>query len=222
MAMLLLLLKKYYPWKVAILTVLLIGLCTDWWYQARGFFLEVGAGAFLMACIYFADDERPYMSSLMLAISMLFRPTNILALPIWGYAVWKKGWKSLWSFGLILGCLGFLAFYNWIRFLSPLNFGYGDEGFTSSLLVGLVGVLLSPGRSIFIYSPPTILALTGGRIIFQKNRIKLVLLLIPVAGYILLIAAWHNWDGGSCLPRQSIDYFPSQANLLPGPSSCSL
>jgi hypothetical protein len=128
---------------------------------------------------------------------MLFRPTNIIALPIWGYAVWKKGWKSLWSFGLILGCLGFLAFYNWIRFLSPLNFGYGNEGFTSSFLVGLVGVLISPGRSIFFYSPPTILTITGGRLIFQKDRIKFVLLLVPLAGYILLIASWHNWDGGS-------------------------
>jgi hypothetical protein len=197
LAMFLFLLKKYYPWKTVIITVLLFGLCTDWWYQARGFFLEVGAGAFLMAAIYFADDERPYLCSLMLAISLLFRPTNMIALPIWGYAVWKKGWKSIWSISLILGGLGFLAFYNWLRFQSPLNFGYGSEGFTSSLLVGLVGVLLSPGRSIFFYSPILILAITGGRFIYKKDRIKFVLLLVTLAGYILMVAIWHNWDGGA-------------------------
>jgi hypothetical protein len=197
LVMFLLLLKKYYPWKTVIITVLLFGLCTDWWYQSRGFFLEVGAGAFLMAVIYFADDEKPYLCGLMLAISLLFRPTNILALPVWGYAVWKQGWKSIWSFGLILGGLGFLAFYNLIRFQSPLNFGYGSEGFTSSPLVGLVGVLFSPGRSIFIYSPITILAITGGRLLFKRDRVKFLILLVPLAGYILMVALWHNWDGGS-------------------------
>jgi hypothetical protein len=195
--MLFLTLKKHYPWKTVIATVLLFGLCTDWWYESRGFFLEVGAGAFLLASIYFADNEKPAWCSLMLAVSLLFRPTNIVALPILGYAIWKKGWKSIWSFGILLGCLGFLAFYNWIRFLSPFNFGYGSEGFTSSIIVGLVAELFSPGRSIFFYSPIIILAITGGRLVFQKNKMIFMVLLAPVVGYILMVALWHNWDGGA-------------------------
>jgi hypothetical protein len=207
----------------------LFGLCTDWWYQSRGFFSELGAGAFLIAGIYFADDERPALCSLMLGLSLLFRLTNLLALPIWVYVAWKKRWKSLWSFGPILASLACLAFYNWVRFQSPLNFGYGDRGFTNPLLVGLVGVLISPGRSIFFYSPITILAITGARRIFRKDnaapspgassnagadpaggqpqaaafqsrrevKIKFACLLVPLVGYILMIATWQNWDGGS-------------------------
>jgi hypothetical protein len=259
-SMLLLLLRKYYSWRTALTTVLLFGLCTDWWYQSRGFFSEVGAGAFLMAGIYFADDEQPALCSLMLAVSLLFRPTNIVALPIWSYAAWKKGWRSVWSFALILGSLGCLAFYNWIRFQSPLDFGYGSEGFTGSLLVGLVGVLLSPGRSIFFYSPVTILAITGGRIVFRKDKpsgspidpsnagagscdgqlqavafqrlrslkIKFACLLVPLAGYILLVASWHNWDGGSSwgsrlltpvLPILAVMLAPAIARLFSKPGT---
>jgi len=196
-AMLLLLLKRYFPWKTVFISVLLFGLCTDWWYQSRGVFLEVGAGAFLMAAIYFADREEPYLSGLMLAISLIFRPTNIFALPIWGYAVWKKGWKSLWSVAFILISLCLLIVYNYVRFKSLFDFGYGGEGFTSPLIQGLVGVLISPGRSVFFYSPIVILAITGGRYIFKKDRLKLILLLVPVVCYLLLISSWHNWDGGA-------------------------
>src|SRR5205807_8731269 len=42
MTSLLFLLKRYFDWRTAIATVLLIGICSDWWYQSRGLFSEVG------------------------------------------------------------------------------------------------------------------------------------------------------------------------------------
>ncbi len=112
MAMLFLLLKKHYRWEVAIVAVLLIGLTTDWWNESRMFYSEIGAGAFLITSLYFADNKNPYLSSLFLAISIQFRPTNIIALPVWGYSMWRTNRKALFSGIFLLGGLAFLALYN--------------------------------------------------------------------------------------------------------------
>src|SRR5205085_11165479 len=63
MTALLLLLRRYFDWRTAIATVAAIGLCSDWWYQSRGLFSEVGVGAFLIASLCCAVYERPYASS---------------------------------------------------------------------------------------------------------------------------------------------------------------
>ena len=118
MAMLFLLLKKHYRWGVAIVTVLLIGLTTDWWNELRMFYSEIGAGAFLITSLYFADAKNPYLSSLFLAISIQFRPTNIIALPVWGYSMWKTNRKALFSGIFLLGGLVCLALYNFARYYS--------------------------------------------------------------------------------------------------------
>ncbi|MEP7014605.1 MAG: hypothetical protein ABI925_04120 [Verrucomicrobiota bacterium] len=196
MTALLLLLRRYFDWRTAIATVVLVGACSDWWYQSRGFFSEVGSGAFLMAGLCFAAYEKPSGSALGLALSMLFRPTNLLALPIWASTVWRKGIRTLLSGLIIIAAIGGLALYNWLRFRSPLNFGYGGEGFSASLLNGLYGVLLSPGRSIFVYSPVLLLAVPGAILFFRKEKTLTTLCLITVITFSVAIGHWHAWAGG--------------------------
>ncbi len=196
MAALLLLIKRYYDWRTAIVSVVLVGLCSDWWYQSRGLFSEVGAGAFLVLSLCFMAYESAWGSSLALAVSLLFRPTNLLALPIWGKAVWRKGLAALASgLFLVAGGVG-LGVYNWMRFASPLNFGYGSEGFSASLLEGLYGILLSPGRSLFVYSPILLLAIPGAWLAYRKDKALAILCSVIVLGYAIAIAIWHSWDGG--------------------------
>ena len=196
MTALLLLLRRYFDWRTAILTVVLVGFCSDWWYQSRGLFSEVGAGAFLIAGLCLAFYEKPYASSFALGISILFRPTNVFALPIWGKAVWRKGPVALGS-GLIIIAAG-LAFaaFNYLRFGSVLNFGYGEERFGGPLFQNLYGILLGPGRSPFVYSPIFLLAVPGAYLLFKRERLLTILCLIVVTGYLLTIARMFNWAGG--------------------------
>jgi hypothetical protein len=196
MTALLLTTRRYFSWKTAIATVLAIGLGSDWWYQSRGFFSEVGAGSFLMLCLYFADSERPYLSSLALSISLLFRPTNLLGLPIWGKSLLEKKGLKVASGIFILISLAILGFYNWFRFNSPLTFGYGSEQFNSSIVEGLYGILFSPGRSIFVYSPILILSIWGGYLFYQREPRLVASCLPPILGYIVTISMWHSWHGG--------------------------
>jgi hypothetical protein len=196
MTALLLLLSRHFDWKTAIITVLLVGVCSDWWYQSRGFLSEVGAGALLIISLYFADSPKPHLSGLALGLSLLFRPPNLIAFPIWIKSVWGSGWKALWSvWGILAGGLGLLLF-NWIRFGSFLNFGYGDERFLPHLLDGLYGVLLSPGRSIFLYSPILTLAIPGAWLFYKKEKTLTLAAALTAVFYILMAASWHSWDGG--------------------------
>lgn len=198
LTLLLLTTAKLFDLRTAWVTVILVGLCSDWWYQSRGFLSEVGAGALLMACVYFADERRPYLSALSLGISLLFRPPSILGLPLWGLSVWKADnrRRALLSAVLIVAGAATLAAYNWIRFGSPTNTGYGAEGFSSNLLAGLQGLLLTPGRSLFVYSPILLLALFGAVPLYRRHRPFAVAALASIACYVFMMAAWHSWDGG--------------------------
>jgi len=196
MTSLLLLLKRYFDWKIAIITVLLMGLCTDWWYQSRGFLSEVGAGAFMITSLCFMVYQRPYYSAFSLGLSILFRPTNLIGLVIWGKAVYDKGLKAIWSGVFILASFSTLLLYNWIRFGSVLVFGYGGESFETNPLLGLAGLLFSPGRSIFLYSPILCLAIPGIWL-FNKKQISLTIICTTVIlVYTITISTWHAWHGG--------------------------
>jgi hypothetical protein len=185
-----------YSLRTALLTAVLFGISTDWWYQARGFFSEIGAGTFLILSLYFARKRRPYASSAMFAISLLFRPLNLLAAPIWLYAVWRSGRKVLVSALIVVFAGLFLAAYNQIRFGSPFDFGYGEETFSTPFFTGLYGILLSPGRSLFLYSPVLVLAIPGAVMLRRIDRSLLYACLSTIPIYMVSVALWHAWDGG--------------------------
>jgi hypothetical protein len=188
MTALLLLLRRYFDWRTAILTVVLIGTCSDWWYQSRGLFSEVGAGAFLIASLCLAAHDKPYGSSAALAISMLFRPTNVLSLPIWGWTVWRKGPKALGSGLIIAAGVLILAAYNWIRFGSALDLGYRSGIFSVPFLQGLHAMFLSPGRSLFVYSPVLLLAIPGTWLFYKREKILTIICVVIAGGYVVVIA----------------------------------
>ncbi len=191
-----LVLSQDYPLRTALVTAVLFGIGSDWWYQARGFFSEIGAGTFLILSLYFAHRRRPYISSAMFAISLLFRPLNLLAAPVWLYAVWRSGRKALAS-ALIVALAGLLlAAYNQIRFGSPFDFGYGGESFSTPFFTGLYGILLSPGRSLFLYSPVLVLAIPGAVLLRRTDRPLFYTCLSTILIYIVSVALWHAWDGG--------------------------
>ena len=59
----------------------------------------------------------------------------------------------------LLAALGAWLLWNHARYGNALHVGYDGEGFGTPLAVGLPGLLVSIGRGIVLYSPPTVLAL---------------------------------------------------------------
>ncbi|MFH0926566.1 MAG: hypothetical protein V1872_13210 [bacterium] len=83
----------------------------------------------------------------------------------------------------------------WLGFISTIK---GSGRFTTPLLTGLYGNLLSPGKSIFLYSPILILALFFGRAFYKKNRLEALLSFIIIVSFILFISKLDNWSGNWC------------------------
>jgi hypothetical protein len=87
-----------------------------------------------------------------------------------------------------------------------LDFGYpaAAEGgkalntFQTPLATGLVGFLVSPGKSIFLFSPPILLAMLGLPQLWRRDRgLAVVAALTPLV-YLLFFATYTQWEGGYC------------------------
>ncbi|MBN1564884.1 MAG: hypothetical protein JXA10_13640, partial [Anaerolineae bacterium] len=102
-----------------------------------------------------------------------------------------------------------LLWHNAYRFGDPLQFGYEEEGFTTPVWEGVVGLLISPGKSVFLYAPPLILSV----ILWPRFR-----RVYPALGAFLAVAwgsalvfygAWWAWHGGWCWgPRFLVPLLP--------------
>jgi hypothetical protein len=190
MTALLFMVRRFLEWRTAVITVVLIGLCSDWWYQSRGLYSEVAAGALATWSLVFAFSERIYSGSALLAISSWFRPTTLLALPFIGNVVQPKPRATIvCAITVATGLLG-LAAYNYARFRSPFMFGYPGGNLSVPLLSGLFVLFFSPGRSIFVYSPILLLAIPGAWFFLKRDKSTTLLCLFFIVGHALIVACW--------------------------------
>ncbi|MCX7859148.1 MAG: hypothetical protein N2385_03590 [Chloroflexus sp.] len=173
------------------------------------------------------QDPRPAARRIALLVSGLaaglLLPTRIAAgitLPIFGFYVLWSAWRSsagttisavtgrrvahtlnlvgIWISGMIPGILIFI-WYNLARFGTPLASGYASEAylFTTPLLEGLTGLLFSPGKSVFLYAPPILLAIPGGIALWRRGERAVVLLALGLfLSQLGLYARWGQWQGG--------------------------
>jgi hypothetical protein len=158
------------------------------------------------------------IAGLVLGLATLVRPTNVLAIPVFALAVLVRDGKPALRAAFILcatsgiGVLALLA-HNALLFGGPFQFGYptAAEGakrlntFDTPLVKGLYGFLLSPGKSIFVFAPPVILALAGLRRLWKLERgAATVAMLLPLV-YLFFFARYTQWEGGYCVgPRYMV------------------
>lgn len=92
-----------------------------------------------------------------------------------------------------------IMFYlNYGRFGNVFTFNQtGAHGFFwSSAPVGVYGYLLSPGRSIFLYSPPALLGLFAARTFYERHRPEALLFAGIAVTYVLFYSSYDAWHGG--------------------------
>jgi hypothetical protein len=114
----------------------------------------------------------------------------------------------------LLAALGAWLLWNRARYGDLLRFGYEGEGFGTPLGVGLAGLLVSVGRGILLYSPPTVLALFVLPYLAGRRRLDalapvLAFFAVAFAVYLVLYAAWDSFEGGWCWgPRFLLPFVP--------------
>ncbi len=129
--------------------------------------------------------------------------------------------REAWRFVALSAPAGlFLMWYQWHHFGAPWRTGYGAEAYawTGSMAAGIAGMLVSPGRGLFVYSPVFLLCLVSFVIVrgLEVPRRRYVGLLWALCGsYVVLMSKWHCWWGGDCFGyRQLLDIVPALAVLL--------
>jgi hypothetical protein len=195
-------------------TTLLLGVGTSIWVYARISYSEIlQAACFLGFFATLLDAaQSPTRGALVrfgLAAGLLLNTKNIylaclpgaLAFVVWhlrpratSVRVRLLAWAGL---GFLPGVVA-LGWYGWVRWGSVFATGY--EGVTHGFwrenpLVGLWGQLLSPGKSLFLFSPPLILALFGLRRFLLRRREVGWAIALTVGPVMLIYSRYLFWSG---------------------------
>ena len=161
-------------------------------------------------------------SGLTLGWAVLCRPTDLLiAVPLALY-VFHAHRNQAYLFTLFtLPSVVFMSLYNYRYFGSPTRIGY-DQGFFSGATLntpffdGLAGILISPSRGLFVYSPVFLFSLVGIYISWRRPSDLLYRYLsLGVAAVIALYSKWGHWWGGWAFgPRLLADLAPVLTILI--------
>jgi len=187
------------------------------------------------AAVLFAPDGKAtsvswkegLLAGILLGTAIWVRPTHAIAAPVFlaGLLVGddEKRRRAAKILAVVVAIFGvaYLA-RNLYLFGDPFDFGYpavSDGGknmnsFDTPMATGLYGFLLSPGKSVFLFAPPILLAIGGIRRLARLDKgLALVAPVLPVV-YLFFYAKFTQWEGGFCVgPRYLV---PSLAVLCLG------
>lgn len=213
------------PLRSALMATAMLGLATPVFAYSAWLFSEPLSAAIFtgVAWLLFggrSENEpislrRATLAGLILGLATVVRPTNVLAIAIFAVAVLVRDGKDALRPALAFCAasaigMGILLAHNALLFGSPFAFGYPTiaEGakrlnsFDTPIFKGLYGFLFSPGKSVFIFAPPLILALAGLGALWRRDRsLATLAMLLPLAN-LFFFAKYSQWEGGYCVgPR---------------------
>jgi len=219
--------------RTSVSIALVYALGTTAWPYAGSFLSEplsvlVLLGAALEISRWHRDEGRPrhlWIAGLLAGSSVHVHMLNLIALPcLAAYAIgptlahasWREGLAGLdrrtWI-GAALLCalgLGLLGFSQWWRFGSPFETGRFDHyGHWVSPLRGLAIMLVAPGRSLLIYSPPLLLALAAWPALRRRDPATAYFVLALALTRLVFVACRSDWHGGWAIgPRYLVPVIP--------------
>lgn len=124
-------------------------------------------------------------------------------------------WLVLWACPAVAFVLG----YQWLAFGSPLSHGFsGSLGrFSEPWGVGQLGLLVSPGKGLFVFTPAALVAIVGLVVAARRGEAWLAASLgAGAVAHWLLLGRWSEWHGGECFgPRMLTDVLPLLFVFLP-------
>ena len=134
--------------------------------------------------------------------------------PSWSKLLWAGG---LFLTPIVIGGL-LLLWYNQARFGNPLTTGYhfdSGEGFTTPIWIGLWGLLISPYRGVFWFTPLFLASLWGGVLFVRRHRTAGLIIAALSIALIAIYSTWWMWWGGFAWgPRFLVPLTPFWVLLL--------
>jgi hypothetical protein len=110
----------------------------------------------------------------------------------------STSWRAWLAFGAPLVATAIaIAYYNLARYGNPFNTGYlPEESFSGVWWQGLAGLLVSPGRGLFLYAPVLLMTLPVASTFFRRHRAEAALAGTIILVDLLLYGKWFMWHGG--------------------------
>ncbi|RIK57785.1 MAG: hypothetical protein DCC57_01445 [Chloroflexi bacterium] len=199
---------------------LLFGLCTIAWPYANQFFGEPLSALSLLLCFYgLLSWQRTRQVGWALAagagagLAVTTVTAHALALAVLvAYAVWAvwRGERRMAAPGAWISAVlafilplvvagGLSLWYNEMRFGNPFDTGYhfdSGEGFSTPLWQGLWGLVFSPYRGLFWFTPLFIASVASLPAFARRHRAEALATGAMSLALLLLYSLWWMWWGG--------------------------
>jgi len=208
----------------ATFTALAYGLTTLAWPYSRTFFREpLLALLTILAVLFYIRWQKTSRWRYALvglgwaALSVAVKLTSVVLLLAYGLALLLALPRSRRRLALALGGLLMLS---GTLFLVALSLRYGEVNLVrlwrqawaagvGTRLLRVYGLLLSPGKGLFVYSPALLLALPGLPALWRRERSVTGFILGVVLAYLGLYSGYGVWYGGLCWgPRFLVPLIP--------------
>jgi hypothetical protein len=211
----------------AILLTAVIGLGTSVWSTASCGLWQHGPSIFLLTLALYlllAAENRPQLVQYVgipLVLSYLMRPTNAIPVAIFTVYIWWK-YRQYFVTYLVMSSIVAVPFvlFNLFMYHSLLSRYYtpGSLGIPRHVSEAILGMLISPSRGLFVFSPILLFSLYGIVLKLRPGHFELLdvfVLLIPI-GHVLATALSNPmwWAGHSFGPRLMTDVIPFFAYFL--------
>jgi hypothetical protein len=205
-----------------------LGACTILWPYGKTLYCEAWlAAAFVWAAALLLEQRAVPFAALLIALAIVAKPTALVIAPAFVVAVLFEGdvdARGRWRTALVLSAAiagAGLVHVGWniYRFGRALDFGYNLAGMIpyppprpfipEQIPRGLFVQLLTPGKSLFVWSPIALLSLFNLHVCWQGRRGLAAGLAFALVSALIFYAAFFLPEGGySNGPRHLVPLVP--------------
>jgi hypothetical protein len=201
--------------KVSIITSLIFAFATFAFPHSVTLYSNVFSQFFVIFATYFLINKqqientivRVFLSGIGMGFLItLDYPNLLLIVPMLVYLLSSKNRRLIWVFLIPVGLfVAILAWYQFVCFGSPFVTTYTyavthsdvTTGFNNPLQRGLMGLLITPRRGLFLYSPILLFGLYGlVKMLQNKSERKEALLFISLFLILLIFFALQKYSSG--------------------------
>jgi hypothetical protein len=215
--------RRLVTWRWAVAIALVYGVGTSAWSISSQALWPHALSALCIAALsaIFVErtpvDAESTLAGVVAALMVINRPQSVPMAALAAFHSWRCGGRQFFFFCLVPAVAGMLTLgYNLSVFHSFVGSYQTLNHFSTPIYEGAYGLLMSPNRGLFIYTPVMILAFWGAvRVWRQPSSPWLRLLTIGLAAHLVIHAGFSEWWAGYTYgPRYFADVLPALALLL--------
>ncbi len=196
---------------------LVLALGTSLWSTSQALWQHPAAVLWLCVSLLFItraeeDDAWAGRAGLPLSLMVAARHADVALCAVLALGILMRWPRRIAAFvAWSAPVLALLALYQWQVFGAPWRHGFsGSLGrFSEPWGVGQLGLLLSPGKGLFVFTPVALVGLVGLALSWRRERWLAATLGAAFLAHVAFTGRWREWHGGECFgPRLMTDAVP--------------